>query len=30
MVDRATGQRMLAVMALCGLLAMVLMAFGYF
>jgi hypothetical protein len=30
MVDRATGQRMLALMALCGLLAMVLMAFGYF
>jgi hypothetical protein len=30
MLDRATGQRMLALMALCGLLAMMLMAFGYF
>jgi hypothetical protein len=30
MLDRATGQRMLALMALCSLLAMVLMAFGYF
>jgi hypothetical protein len=30
MLIRATGARMLALMALCGLLAMVLMAFGNF
>jgi hypothetical protein len=30
MLDRATGQWMLALMALCGLLALVLMVFGYF
>jgi hypothetical protein len=30
MLDRPTGGRMLALMALCGLLALVLMAFGNF